>query len=802
MNLKEKGYRIYLSFLQTVLALAFILWVNDYFVLRVHLIAAILYCLVFSALIYFFDTSKNNAARYIALISLVPSLGLIFLVCRTNPFLWVKGIIDWCLRYDRTEDLYEFIPAYTVLAAAACLLSILFYIFMKKTVTRLLLAGIILSAFIALGIVQMNLNKAVVGIGIFYILCCLMEISGLIYGRKAGKADKKESILYLIPVCILLTVISISLPSKPEPIQWSGIKNIYYAIKNTIDKMITQWEFFTGKGDGTFSISLTGYSDDGSLDNEDLYENNKIALTVQGRKGLSPLYLTGSVSDTYTGYSWEKSDDGFLPEESEYLIDYAELIFGLSRLDPVVLEEDRFLELMTLTVFYKNIKTKTFFYPLKSYRFSFVNPVKGLETNKAGITFPKAMGDKAAYMVSYYELNLEGQKFREMLRSADFFTYENYKEINYDQIKAMESKFYVRDKDDFFLNREDFIKLLKKRAEIIRRVYTQLPDNLPKRVKDLAIELTKNEVNTYDKLKAIEAFLLKYTYSYKPGRVPEGWDFVDYFLFENKKGYCTSFATSMAVLARCAGIPTRYVEGFLVDYSDRAGEGYLVRNSNAHAWVEAYFEGIGWIPFEPTPGFHEIRYTVWPEKTGKANVNNYVNNIRIPQEPPSVQTPVIPKITEDEEKAGDILMWILTSCAVIFILLGAIAVYYLILKVKYKKEFDRADYNRKMYMLFIRILVMLKYEGFGLSRQETVLLLSDRIKDRYRYGNIVFGDVADIYMAYRYGEKTVSKEEFDTVQIFYKGLSEYRQENNSRLKQFMEEFAFLIRKNNINIYNY
>ncbi|HPU63620.1 MAG TPA: hypothetical protein PK304_05650, partial [Mobilitalea sp.] len=365
MNFKEKGYRIYLSFLQTVLTLAIILWVNDYFMLRVHIIAAILYCLVFAVLVYFFDNSKNNAVRYIALIGLLPSFGLIFLVCRKNPFLWVKDIIDWCLRYDRSEELYEYMPAYTVLAAAACLLSILLYIFMKKTVIRLLLAGIILSAFIAFGIIQINIKKAIVGIGIFYILCCLIEISGLVYSRKAGKADKKESILYLLPVCIILTVISIGLPSKPEPIQWTGVKKIYYAIKDRIDKIITQWEFFTGKGDGIFSIALSGYSEDGSLDNEDLYDNNKIALIVQGRKGLSPMYLTGSVSDTYTGYSWEKSNDGFLPEESEYLIDYAELIFGLSRLEPTVTEENRFLELITITVFYNNIKTKTFFYPAK-----------------------------------------------------------------------------------------------------------------------------------------------------------------------------------------------------------------------------------------------------------------------------------------------------------------------------------------------------------------------------------------------------------------------------------------------------
>ena len=62
-------------------------------------------------------------------------------------------------------------------------------------------------------------------------------------------------------------------------------------------------------------------------------------------------------------------------------------------------------------------------------------------------------------------------------------------------------------------------------------------------------------------------------------------DFTYYFLFENKQGYCTSFATAMAVLGRAIGIPTRYVEGFVVDYRDYDNRGILVRNSMAHAWV-------------------------------------------------------------------------------------------------------------------------------------------------------------------------------------------------------------------------
>jgi len=797
---KEKGYKIYLSFLQTVLTLALIWWVNEYFMLKVPIVVCIFFCLAFAVLIYFFDNSKNSGVRFVVLLSLPPSLGLVFLIFRTNPFLWVKSIASWCIKYDRTDELYELMPAYTVLAVISCLASILLYLSVKKLLIRMILAAAVLVVFIIFGALEINLDKVVVGIGIFYILCCLIEMSGFLYSKKAGKDDKKESILYLLPVCLLLTIISVGLPSRPEPIQWKSVKNIYYAVRDKIDKLITEWEFFTGKGDGIFSISLSGYSEESSLDNEDLAGDKKIALIIKGRKGLSPLYLTGSVSDTYTGYSWEKSDEGYLADEEEYQIDYAELVYGLSRLESRVFDEYRFLEKASINIYYKNIRTKTFFYPSKSYWFEFLEPVREPDTKKAGITFPKAMGDKVAYSVSYYEMNLREAQFQEMLRSADSFSYEKNEDINFEQIELLERKLYLWDKDDFLLNRNNFYELLKKRSDIIRKIYTQLPENLPERVRELAREITGDKGSNYDKLKAIEVYLLKYPYSYTPGKVPEGYDFVDYFLFENKKGYCTSFATSMAVLARCVGIPTRYVEGFLVDYSEKTDGGFLVRNSNAHAWVEAYFEGVGWIPFEPTPNFHELRYTVWPSASKETGMENYGNNIMVPKEQSSDQTPekTVEKLKNNENSA-DVLVWVLFAAGIVLILFGAITCYYLLLRYRYRKEYIEADYSRKMYMIFVRILLMLKYEGFTLGKQETLLMLSNKVKDRLRFNNIIFSDVADIYMAYRYGEIPVSKEALKAVETFYKGLSEYRKSKSKKFKLLLEDFIFLIRKNSLDI---
>ncbi|PFP29183.1 transglutaminase [Bacillus sp. AFS073361] len=160
--------------------------------------------------------------------------------------------------------------------------------------------------------------------------------------------------------------------------------------------------------------------------------------------------------------------------------------------------------------------------------------------------------------------------------------------------------------------------------------YTLLPENLPPRVKELAAEITATKTNWFDKAKAIESYFGKsaFTYDQKNVAVPDTEDdYVDQFLFETKRGYCDNFSSSMAVMLRILGIPTRWVKGFtggdFLRYSDETSgtQVYEVTNNNAHSWVEVYFPNQGWVPFEPTKGFSNeiiINY----ETNGPTSSNN------------------------------------------------------------------------------------------------------------------------------------------------------------------------------------
>ncbi len=134
----------------------------------------------------------------------------------------------------------------------------------------------------------------------------------------------------------------------------------------------------------------------------------------------------------------------------------------------------------------------------------------------------------------------------------------------------------------------------------IRTFYLQLPKIDP-RVQRLADQVTARASNPYDKAASIESFLRTgYAYTLDVN-MPPGVDPLAYFLLQKRAGHCEYFASAMAVMLRAEGIPSRFVTGFLPgEYNDVGGD-YIIRASDAHAWVEVFFPRYGWITFDPTP---------------------------------------------------------------------------------------------------------------------------------------------------------------------------------------------------------
>lgn len=135
-----------------------------------------------------------------------------------------------------------------------------------------------------------------------------------------------------------------------------------------------------------------------------------------------------------------------------------------------------------------------------------------------------------------------------------------------------------------------------------QRRYTELPEGLPNMVGELANQAVAGATTPYDKALRLQDWLRSsghFTYSTDPGREGTGVTAIEAFLTD-RIGYCEQFAATMAVMARYLGIPARVNVGFSA--GDQVDANTIsVSTHDAHAWPELYFEGVGWVRFEPTP---------------------------------------------------------------------------------------------------------------------------------------------------------------------------------------------------------
>ncbi|WNS76004.1 transglutaminaseTgpA domain-containing protein [Bacillus sp. DTU_2020_1000418_1_SI_GHA_SEK_038] len=264
--------------------------------------------------------------------------------------------------------------------------------------------------------------------------------------------------------------------------------------------------------------------------------------------------------------------------------------------------------------------------------------------------------------------------------------------------------------------------------------YTQLPDELPQRVRELALTITEGKSTWFEQARALESYFKKsgFVYDQKNVAVPGADDdYVDQFLFETKTGYCDNYSTSMVVMARSLGIPARWVKGYtegeykgLAENSRRIFE---VTNNNAHSWVEVYFPNIGWVPFEPTQGFsNNVQFNFdqpsqsnsQPEDTQPKPEEREKPEIEKESPEKSASSFSFTKLTQSVKGFfAKAWKWLLGSviCLALLLLIiyrlrGRWLPYYLALRFKWTKKDENFP---KAYMLLLREL-----QRYGLHRKE------------------------------------------------------------------------------------
>jgi transglutaminase-like putative cysteine protease len=146
----------------------------------------------------------------------------------------------------------------------------------------------------------------------------------------------------------------------------------------------------------------------------------------------------------------------------------------------------------------------------------------------------------------------------------------------------------------------------------VRERYLQVPDTISPRLRELAAQIVaENGAQTpYDQAIVIQDYLRTLPYNESIPTPPPGVEPVEWFLFEQREGYCDYYASAMVLMLRSQGVPARWVRGYAGGEFDAERGVYVVRESVAHSWPEVYFPGFGWERFEPTPA----SYTNLPQR--------------------------------------------------------------------------------------------------------------------------------------------------------------------------------------------
>ncbi len=601
---------------------------------------------------------------------------------------------------------------------------------------------------------------------------------GKFYAKSLPAAAKSGALV--LPVLLLCFLLILTIFPAQSFQRTDDPKVLREHLTDTINNL----PMFEGSGIGG-SSNRVNLNNAGSI----RFSGNTM-LRVKLSKGI-PLYLKGFTGERYDGYSWDAPSDADFSGVS-------------SKLNGISVHNLFFEHANRLGISSK--------YKLNPYEIQ----VKNLNANKQTIYFPynitttpkniinvKYVNDSviksaAIFGISDYNLyayHVTGQKLNSMpsdifvdaagSKMPDLMNRPSYSQALW-RIFTEEKSFRVLNKT----NLEDYYKssvpemlmdtLSAGKKELVQADqsyrsylydhYTQLPDNIEKKVKNL---LKREGISTSyssisDMADAVTHYLAKTCkYTLSPGSVPAGQDFTDYFLFESKKGYCVHFATAATVMLRAMGLPARYAEGYIVtneDLKSAVGGWADIRDNRAHAWVEIYYPGFGWQPIEATPGFSAQQGSLQdrnPEdyQNLDSQEQNAPSEVSVPSEaesnsPASGTVSHLPGGTasesagtaaENDEKSAAIpiaIALVIAAALITFIIVKRRAVLN-----RRSKLFGQEDTNRAAIAVY----------GY--------------LTKLARYGGTVSEEISDIALKARFSQHRISREELNLMQAFAKKVT-------------------------------
>ncbi|MCX7921801.1 MAG: transglutaminase-like domain-containing protein [Clostridia bacterium] len=738
----------------------------------------------------------------------------------------IYSLIDWTNSYI-AGNAHNNIAYQTYITVLLCVLITLFaFIF---TVKRFNFFVVLISGVSLFGIQW--IYKYFVSYTSLYIFILLVLVYYLkhIFAKKSSAesndyVDESSFTIFIVPICAFILIISALIPTSTRSLHWSWLdKRVNAVVKHLFNSGSSPSSF------EYFSVASTGFGDDNSLGGN-VQADNTLVLKVKSPK--SDIYLKGSSRDFYTGNSWASTDktlNALTSSKGNIDLGNDMDIFELKKGALLLTDAEDYLKKYyrpyNINITFENMKTKSLFLPLKTETLDFFlnTSVKVFSDDNNILSSNVSQKKGFKYSPYIYSMKNNDDNLKNMLRRSKRGLYidfllksvpRNETAIVYnnevDILTVVEDLSRFRNGNSAITSTKiirglkyDDLRTLAVHSKEMYEKYLQLPQKLPVRIKNLAQSITTSKTNDYDKVKSIEEYLSKnYVYTLSPGPAPKGQDFVDYFLFNSKKGYCTYYASAMTVLVRSLGIPARYVEGYSLPSDPDFDMVYEVTNKQAHAWVEVYFEGFGWVPFEPTAPFsanfysnQEISgvysqafqnnpsYQEFMKRMGITGKKDY----KMPDEDSgdinNVKTPIEQKI---------LFAVVIVIGVILFILLCIMLFNHIRCNYYMRYKIIKMPPKEGVLFLYKFYLKLLNLQGLPIGLGETPLQYADRLPDtiiveRINSKNITFKDITEIFVTARFSPNDISVSNKNDVFEFYDYLL-------GETKQRLGRFKFFARK--------
>lgn len=657
--------------------------------------------------------------------------------------------------------------------------------------------------------------------------------TSILYLIKYLNRDKKSSratyLLYTVPIAIFSFVIAFFVPVPESGAAEQVAETFITRPFNTINIMLQ--DHFRPK---YFSLAQTGFgTGDMRRLGGNVVTNYNIVMRVRSKE--RTLYLTGAILDTYTGYAWvnqfTETYELYFGRLNLERIEQQTSLFNVwsireisnSNQEDIISFSKEFInfeyeemheniglvEIVNLPFIYHNLvvdtldnRTFSIFHTGVLVEYNTTIPDNVFVANENGtITSRYILPRNTTYYTTYIELSDLINTQSILQNSFSGILQETFDNLSY-EISLLFPNGEVMSYADIL---ETY---LIPRSNWIREIYTQLPEHLPQRVIDLAHYVTYGATNDYERARKLEAFLRTFYYTLSPGNHPSHRDFVDYFLFDLQKGYCTYYASAFVVMARALGMPTRYVEGFIAVGTGNSDNYIYIRNRQGHAWADVYFEGFGWYRFDPTPPsdtFGTIFASTvamntsfdWATNWGEEHLWwDYQENI-------FMATSTFNEISNNEEilyltpaptiDTEDFIPIQNVMRQSILIVIG-IVVFGIIARVLYiiklSEKTKNVENNVAVKKYFDDIIKHLEILGWSKKTEETALDFAKRV-------NIVFSndskkylmtDITQIFLKAKYSQHTISNKEREIIEASLNDLETRTKEDMGKTKYFAMKY--------------